>query len=472
MNTLWWIVAALVIVIAVLAVVFRRTYRRQQERIGAGDEQLARVEAEERRVFDFLHVIGEALSADMHADDLHRMIVEGAIGTSEAHGGAIYLLDRKGTTLRRGFGTPEGSIVFPLPPETAQSKDLLQTFLRWHAVKQGDDVIGAVWRDREAQLVPGDDPRLPAGACGSLMIAPLIFSEQLLGVFFVTRRAGTEPFPGGTFTVFCSLAEQAAFALYSSSVFHEAAEKRRIDEDLAVAHEIQRILLPMSAPDVEGYEIAGINVPARQVSGDYYDYIAVDENHCGVAIADVSGKGVAASLIMAMCRSVLRAQAGGQLSPGAALRAVNAQLYPDIREDMFISMAYAILDRQSATVTLCRAGHDAPLLYRASEQTVSRINPPGMALGIDIGGVFDRVTGDFTIELEPGDCLLLYTDGITEAVDAQGDEFGLQRVIDTIIATANEGAAEMIARLTDDVRAFIGPHPQPDDITIIAIRKK
>lgn len=451
---------------------FYRTYRRQQDRIGAVEKQRERLEAEERRVFDFLHGIGEALSADMRAEDQHRMIVEGAMRITEAQGGAIYIIDKKATHVRRGFGSPNGSIIFPTPPETQGSQELLQTFLRWHSVPAGDGLIGTVWRDRVSMLLGGDDARLPTGACGSLMIAPLVFSDQLLGVLYVTRRPGGEPFLQSSLTVFRSIAEQAAFALYSSSIFHEAAEKRRIDEDLAVAHEIQRILLPTNAPDINGYQIAGMNVPARQVSGDYYDYVQIDETHWGVVIADVSGKGVPASLIMAMCRSVLRAQAGGQLSPAKVLHAVNAHLYPDIKEDMFISMAYAIIDRETSTVTLCRAGHDAPLLYRAKDRSISRINPPGMAVGIDSGAVFNRVTGDFSITLEPNDCLILYTDGITEALDAKGDEFGMPRVIEAVVASANDGAAEIITRLTDDVRGFIGPYPQQDDITLIAIRKK
>jgi sigma-B regulation protein RsbU (phosphoserine phosphatase) len=310
------------------------------------------------------------------------------------------------------------------------------------------------------------------GAPASAMLAPLIFNGQKLGLLFVTRRAGSDPFLGTTFQIFKTIAEQSAYALFTMAVLSEAAEKRRMDEDLMVAHEIQRILLPARAPAIEGYQISGINLPARQVSGDYYDYISVDAGHVGVAIADVSGKGVPASLIMAMCRSVLRSQAGGQLSPAGVLRAVNAQLFPDIKEDMFISMAYAILDAQNSTITLCRAGHDAPLLFRARDGTVSRINPPGMALGIDDGGVFNRVTNDFSLTLEKDDCLILYTDGVSEALDPRGEEFGVEKMVESIQASAGEGTAGIISRLTDDLRAFIGPHPQNDDITLIAIRKQ
>lgn len=470
-----WLELTLILIVLLLAVLFYRTSRRLRGNIAVVEKQRARIEAEERRVFDFVHGIGEALSADMRAEDLHRLIAEGAMRIVEAQGAAIYVADRKGQNLRRGFGTPTGTVIFPVAAEAEKSGELLQTFLRWHVVAPGEGLIGEAWSTAEARLITADDPAggsLPKGTCGSLMIAPLIFSGQKLGLLYVTRRPGAEPFLQSTFAIFKSIAEQSAFAIYSSTLFHEAAEKRRLDEDLAVAHEIQRILLPTNAPEVAGFQISGINIPARQVSGDYYDYLDVDPEHCGVVIADVSGKGVPASLIMAMCRSVLRSQAGGQLSPAKALHAVNEQLFPDIKEDMFISMAYAILDRNSSTLTLCRAGHDAPLLYRAKDGSVSRINPPGMALGIDGGGVFNRVTGDFSLTLESGDCLLFYTDGITEALDAQGDEFGMQNVIDALVASANDGAAGIIARLTDDLRGFIGPFPQHDDITLIAIRKK
>jgi len=175
---------------------------------------------------------------------------------------------------------------------------------------------------------------------------------------------------------------------------------------------------------------------------------------------------------MAMCRSVLRSQANSQHSPAAVLRLVNEQLFPDIKEDMFISMAYAVLERDSETVTLCRAGHDAPLLYSAAERSVSRINPPGMALGIDSGGVFNRVTTDFSLKLATDDCLILYTDGVTEALNSEGEEFGMEKLIQSILASASDGAAGVITRLTDDLREFVGAHPQHDDITLIVIRKK
>lgn len=214
-----------------------------------------------------------------------------------------------------------------------------------------------------------------------------------------------------------------------------------------------------------------MNVPARQVSGDYFDYIKIDDEWLGVAIADVSGKGVPASLIMAICRSVLRSQAIGNPSPAEVLRKVNRQLYPDIKEDMFISMAYLALDHVRGNVTLARAGHDAPLLYKKKTQTVTPLKTPGMVVGIDSGDVFDRLTTDVAVELERDDFILLYTDGITEALDNEGNEFGLERTVASIRSSAKEGAQAIVTRLIDDLRNFVGSTPQNDDITLIVIRR-
>jgi sigma-B regulation protein RsbU (phosphoserine phosphatase) len=291
-------------------------------------------------------------------------------------------------------------------------------------------------------------------------------------VLIVARADATERFSSADGQVLSTLAEQSAFTLRSAEVFSEAAEKRRIDHDLQVAYEIQRILLPSKAPKFQGYDLAGINVPARHVSGDYYDFLNVDSDHCGVVIGDVSGKGVPASLIMATCRSVIRSVASGELSPSSVLKKVNAMVFPDMKEDMFISMAYVLLHCNDPKVTLSRAGHDAPFLYRAADKSCCRVNPPGMAVGIDGGAVFNRVTHDFALEMSSGDCLILYTDGVTEALDSSGEEFGVENVTRVIVDSAPMGADVVVERLTAELKNFVGEAPQHDDITLIVICKK
>jgi len=305
----------------------------------------------------------------------------------------------------------------------------------------------------------------------SVMASSLRYGNQDLGVLALAIGPIGPAFSQGDFVVFKSIAEQSAFALYNAIIYSMANEKKRLDHDLEIARDIQRILLPAEAPAINGFQISGINVPARQVSGDYFDYIHVDDERLGVAIADVSGKGVPASLIMAICRSVLRAEAARNPSPADVLRKVNRQLYPDIKEDMFISMAYLILDHEHSGVTLARAGHDAPLLYKRQAQTVTPVKSPGMVVGIDSGNVFDRLTSDFALPLERDDCLVLYTDGVTEALNGEGEEFGVDRMAQSVRASATGGAPAIVKRVIEDVRNFAGSHPQNDDITLIAIRK-
>jgi len=134
-------------------------------------------------------------------------------------------------------------------------------------------------------------------------------------------------------------------------------------------------------------------------------------------------------------------------------------------------MAYLILNHERNGITLARGGHDAPLLYKQQSQTVTPVKSPGMVLGIDSGSVFDRITKDFAIPLERDDCLVLYTDGVTEALNSEGDEFGLGRTIESVRAGASDGAQAIVRRVIDDVRNFTGSQPQNDDITLIAIRK-
>jgi sigma-B regulation protein RsbU (phosphoserine phosphatase) len=362
--------------------------------------------------------------------------------------------------------------------QAASTSVALESYLRMHTIAPGEGVIGRAWETRQAmhitdlsaapELVALRDTSL---AVTSALITPLLYGKQNMGVLALANGPMSAAFTASDFVVFKSIAEQSAFALYNAIVYSEASEKKRLDHDLEIAKDIQRLLLPSEAPSVNGFEISGLNIPARQVSGDYFDYIEIDQSRLGIAIADVSGKGVPASIIMAICRSVLRSQATDNPSPGEVLQKVNRQLYPDIKEDMFISMAYLVLDHALGNITLARAGHDAPLLYTAATGTVAPLKPPGMVLGIDAGSVFDRIMRDVAVPLARGDCLLLYTDGVTEALDADGFEFGVDRMIDSVRASANHGAAAIIKRVIEDVRAFVGTTPQNDDITLIVIRK-
>ena len=449
-------------------------------RISELERQRADLQVEEDRVFDFLHGLGEAFSEGVSSNELHRLIVESAVRILNAHGGALYLMDKVEPVLIPAFVSKGCPALIQVPVhilDQASGNHLaLDSYLRLSSVRRGDGIVGTAVESGQSRLYSEEDLAY-ALSTGDLMahsaiVSALAYRRKILGVLALANGPASTPFSEKDLTVFKTIAEQSAFALYNEVIYLEAGEKKRLDHDLEIAREIQAILLPSRPPTVVGYELSGINVPARQVSGDYYDYIRVDDRRVGVAIADVSGKGVPASLIMAMCRSVIRSEAVGKTSAAEVLRRVNQQLYPDIKEDMFISMAYLILDSGSPNVTLARAGHDAPLFYRAVNQSVDKLTPKGMALGIDSGEVFNRVTADFSFELAVDDCLLLYTDGATEALDEEGMEFGLPRLMRALQSSAAKGATGIVKRLTEEVKNFAGNFPQHDDITLIAIRKR
>ena len=454
----------------------------QLRRIRGLERSHEEIQVEETLVFDFLHGLGEAFRGTIRPQELHRLIVEGAVRILDAHGGALYVSDRAGGKLMPAFISRGCPPLVDVPQHILQQAGAnpasLESFLRLHSVGVNEGLIGRVWQTGQAVCLNefSEAPeltRLRGSAFGivSVMATALRYGEQDLGVLALANGPTGVPFSQADFVVFKSIAEQSAFALYNAIIYSMANEKKRLDHDLEIARDIQRILLPSEAPAINGFEISGMNVPARQVSGDYFDYIHVDQERLGVAIADVSGKGVPASLIMAICRSVLRAEAARNPSPADVLRKVNRQLYPDIKEDMFISMAYLVLDHQNHGVTLARAGHDAPLWYQRQSQTVTPVKSPGMVVGIDSGSVFDRLTVDFPVPLERDDCLVLYTDGLTETLNSDGDEFGVDRMMQSVRASANAGSQAIVKRIIEDVREFTGSVPQNDDMTLIAIRK-
>jgi sigma-B regulation protein RsbU (phosphoserine phosphatase) len=441
---------------------------------------------EEHRFFGFLHELGETQAADITPRKLHRRIAKGITRVVGARGGAVYIHDPVRRQLVPSALTRDCPPLIELPVAIAGKigldRAVVHSYVRLQSVAEGAGALGDVFGSGRALKLDNlhDHPSFAhlTGAEGralAVMIAPLHYGPKQLGVLAVARRAGAGPFSDHDFSVFQSLAEQSAFALGSAMVHQEAMAKRRIEEELQRASEIQRILLPAEPPAFPGFLLAAAYQPAKVVSGDYYDFIPLDNTHLGIVIADVSGKGVPASLVMATCRGLLRLAAQRSLSPAEVLKLVNRHLFGDIREDMFVSLAYCVVDSVTGDVTLARAGHDPPLLYRQATGTIELLKPAGLALGVDQGNVFDRATRELTVTLGPGDRILLYTDGVTEALDAAGgEEFGVERLQEAFRAAASAGAAapEILAAIQAQLAEFVTKARQHDDITLVAIERK
>ncbi|MCB1086383.1 MAG: SpoIIE family protein phosphatase [Verrucomicrobiae bacterium] len=470
-------------IVLLIGFVYWQQVRGRKDRQRDQEERDAIV-SEEQRMFEFLHGLGESLQEDSSPPNMHRYIVNGVSEVVDADGGILYLLEnRDHPELVPVFQTEHAAPVIPLPADLFELKGLrqkrrLRSFLQLTSVPRNATLLGAAM---DAGSMIYVDELLAHSAFGgvrnslqervSAMLAPLVYGQKEVGVLAVIRNEA-RGFSKNDRDVFASIAEQSSFALGSAIIHAEASDKRRLEDELKRASEIQRILLPKSPPGLSDFNLASIFRPARMVSGDYFDYVAVDDDHFGVAIGDVCGKGIAASLIMAMCRSTLRNNAHGNPSPSAVLHAVNRAIFPDIREDMFVSLLYVVLGRNSGDIELARAGHEPPLLFRRTDSNVETVEPPGMAAGIDDGEVFERSLSNYALHLDTGDVLLLYTDGVTEAADPEENEFGIQRLREVLAESASGGAQAVVEAVSEALTRFTGTAPQSDDITLIAVEKR
>ena len=435
------------------------------------------IEVEERRMFDFLHGLGESLQEDSSRSNLHRYIVDGVVNVVDAGAGILYLLDSRRGHLIPVNQTATPAPVVPIPDELlavqdpAEAERQLRGYVRLSSPSVEDSFIGRalqtgtlIFSDNivDHPFFDGSPNRFQDGV--SLLACPLIYGQRKLGVLAVTRKTG-KAFSQNDREVFESVVEQSSFALGSAIIHSDADEKRQLERELRQASAIQKVLLPRESPQLSDYNLAASYRPARIVSGDYFDYVKVDNDHYGVAIGDVSGKGIAASLIAAMCRSLLRSNVEGNSSPSSVLRSVNQTIFSDIREDMFVSLLYLILERESNSIILARAGHEPPLLFRKETGEIESIEPPGMAAGVDRGGVFNRTVKDYRFTMEKGDMLILYTDGLIEAENRSGEEFGVSGLTQAIAESADEKPEDVVKVIEQKIAQFSGGIPQTDDIT-------
>ncbi len=254
----------------------------------------------------------------------------------------------------------------------------------------------------------------------------------------------------------------------------EAEERDRVarERDLRVAHEVQQHLLPNVYPDIGVVETDTLYTPSRLVGGDYYDFFAVGDRRWGFAVADVSGKGTAAALMMASCRTALRVKAQGGWSPADVLRMVNYIVEPDMPKAMFISVVYGILDLDTNVFSYCRAGHEPGLIVRAGSGEVEELCPAGMALGLDSGVLFDECLEEATVTLAPKDLLVLYTDGITETANPEGEEFGRERLGAVLRESRHLPLAEIRLQVDRALCSFAFNAPAADDRTLLLVRPR
>lgn len=300
---------------------------------------------------------------------------------------------------------------------------------------------------------------------GVKISVPLVSQGELIGLLNLGNRLSEQEYSTDDRRLLNNLASQAAPALRVAQLAYQqqlqARERERLEQELRVARFIQQNLLPRELPQMPGWKIAAFWQPAREVSGDFYDFIPMPDGRLGFLVADVTDKGVPASLVMATTRSLLRSNAERHSTPGKVLETTNDLLCPDIPEKMFVTCLYGVLDPQTGEIVLANAGHNLP--YQHTKDGMIERRARGMPLGLMPGMVYNEIT----IQMEPGDTLLLTSDGLIEAHNTQREMFGFDRV-KALVAGHKDG--DMVQAILQAFQAFTGAdYVQEDDMTLVTL---
>ena len=349
------------------------------------------------------------------------------------------------------------------------------------SMKPGEGVSGTVFHTRKPLIIPDYDnwegraPESPKGVIGQAIGIPVEHGDRILGVIAISRNKNEQPFNDDDVRLLTLFASQAAIALTNAQQYEElqklyeaVKEKERLDSELTVAHTIQASLLPKRLPRISGWEVAACWDAAREISGDFYDCFPVPGGRWGFVIADVAGKGVPAALFMALCRTLTRTFCMDGRSPREAIARVNDLIIADSYSEWFVTLFYGLLDPKWGILTYVNAGHPRPLWLRKKDNKIEKLAADGIALG-----VFEGITlEEKSVQLDPGDLVLFYTDGISEAMDSKGTLYGDRRIQARLSRFAQETPDTILNNLQNDVAAFSKGKPQADDLTALLLKRK
>jgi serine phosphatase RsbU (regulator of sigma subunit) len=299
-------------------------------------------------------------------------------------------------------------------------------------------------------------------------VFPLVVDERAIGVLVLNNR-DPRSLDVDDRRFLQLMANQAAIAIENARLHEEEIVRQRMEDELEIGRKIQLGLLPESNPILPGYEFGVLYQAAQQVGGDFYDYCWVprEDDALGLLIGDVSGKGVPAALFMAMCRTAIRAAALSGRSPAATLIAANTWIEKDNREGYFLSAICAALDTGSGSLLYANAGHNRPLLIRVENGEIEELRARGIILGV----MENIEIEEERVDLQGGDAIVFYTDGITEAFNADGDLFGIERLKAVLAANADASAQGLATAVEDALHRFAGSEPQADDFTLVALKR-
>jgi sigma-B regulation protein RsbU (phosphoserine phosphatase) len=297
------------------------------------------------------------------------------------------------------------------------------------------------------------------------LLIPLAHRGDLNGILCLGNKLTRTSFSAEDARLLNVLSDQIAIALENIDLYQAKLEKQHIEKEISVAREIQKMLLPYVIPMGKNFEISAMNIPSKEVGGDYYDFIQLDDLHIGIAIGDISGKGIPGAMLMSNLQATLRASVWQFPEPAGVMQRINNQIANTTSSEKFATFFYGILDSKKLTFTFTNAGHNYPIIKKRSGQ-YCYLSDGGLVIGVKPDFEYNQTK----MKLSPGDTLVFYTDGITEALNPQVEEFGEQKLLDIIVQYPYRSAEQLRNYIYEEMIRFTQGESQYDDLTLIVLQ--
>lgn len=403
-----------------------------------------------------LNNIASSISSTQPVETIVDMIVLKCVQHLQAEEGTVSLLtkddeDKKFHTMIRRQDLTQQRVPIQLDHQITG----------WMLRKQEPLMCNDIMNDSRFTL-----PAETALSIGNMLSVPLIAKGELIGYLAVFNKKNAQKFEDKDRRLLVIIASQSAQIIENSRLYEKEKEYLVLKEEMKVATRIQNNLLPDSNPQVPGYEIVAMNKAAKEVGGDYYDFIDLNDQKLGFCVGDITGKGMPAALLMANLQASLRSQALINLDTKVCVANINKLLHRNTEANKFATLFYGVLDPENHEIQYCNAGHDQPLVFR-NKKLHSKLEATGMLLGV----MEDAAYKSDKISLLPEDVVVIYTDGITEAMNKEFEEFGLPRTIQSIENSTSDSASEILEDLYKQVVTHSDGFQQSDDITLMVIRR-
>ncbi len=408
-----------------------------------------------------LYQLTQTFNSSLNLDEVLNRVMDEVIAATHAERGFVMLLEAdEKLSFRIARGMDQTTID---APQFQVSRSVVERVAqKGQAVLTSDAQTDERFNIRQSVVLLG---------LRSILCVPLKLKGRVIGVIYVDNRLQAGIFTEADLRLLSAIASSAAVAIENARLYQVAVEKGRLEQELSMARRVQVSLLPRKMPQLSGWDFITRWKPARQVGGDYYDFIETDDGLLGLVIADVTDKGMPAALFMAFTRSIIRGNLDHATSPAAGINRVNRLICQESDNGLFVTLFYGLLDPNTGQLTYVNAGHNPPILISSSELGHSTpmlyLESTGIPLGIEEETSYTQNV----VQLKPGDFITLYTDGITEAIDASEQEFGLERLQHVLLDHQDQSASEIAVALEEAIDHYSGDLTSHDDITFIIAKR-